>query len=403
MAEAFGDGSLACGLEWLAGTLDLVGLAGEIETSAGRISELVGAMKEYTYMDKAAAGEVDVISGLQNTLTILGPRLKNVSLSREYEKNLPAIPGRGGELNQVWTNLIDNAIDAVDGRGSITVRAYAEGARVVVEVVDDGPGIPRAAQVHVFEPFYTTKDIGSGTGLGLAIVRRIVTDHGGEIFVQSEPGETCFTVRLPSRYQTERGLISMGKTQVYEEICTEKREVDRRVLEQTVSLAVEIAREGREGRKIGTLFVVGDSGEVIKRSKPLILDPLHGHPDESKQIENPDMRETIKELAQLDGAFLVSNAGVVLSAARYIDAASDNLDLPLGLGSRHVAGASISRQTRAVAVVVSESSMVRMFDDGELVSEIVPELWMIDGYTSRMEGRIFTRRDEDVTVIGRAE
>jgi DNA integrity scanning protein DisA with diadenylate cyclase activity len=195
----------------------------------------------------------------------------------------------------------------------------------------------------------------------------------------------------------------MGKTHVYEEICTQKREVDARVLEQTVSLAVEIAREGREGRKIGTLFVVGDSGEVIKRSKPLILDPLHGHPDESKQIEDPDMRETIKELAQLDGAFLVSNAGVVLSAARYIDAASDSLDLPLGLGSRHVAGASISRQTRAVAVVVSESSMVRMFDDGELVSEIVPELWMIDGYTSRMEGRIFTRRDEDVTVIGRAE
>ena len=195
----------------------------------------------------------------------------------------------------------------------------------------------------------------------------------------------------------------MGKTHVFEEICTAKREVNTEVLEQTVSLAVEIAREGREGHKIGTLFVVGDSGEVIKRSKPLILDPLYGHPDESKQIENPDMRETIKELAQLDGAFLISNAGVVLSAARYIDAASDSLELPLGLGSRHVAGASISRQTRAVAVVVSESSMVRMFDDGELVSEIIPELWMIDGYTSRMEGRIFTRRDEDVTVIGRAE
>ena len=195
----------------------------------------------------------------------------------------------------------------------------------------------------------------------------------------------------------------MGKTHVFEEICTAKREVNPEVLEQTVSLAVEIAREGREGRKIGTLFVVGDSGAVMKRSKPLILDPLQGHPDESKQIESPDMRETIKELAQLDGAFLVSNAGVVISAARYIDAASDSLDLPLGLGSRHVAGASISRQTRAVAVVVSESSMVRMFDDGELVSEIIPELWMIDGYTSRMEGRIFTRRDEDVTVIGRAE
>jgi len=195
----------------------------------------------------------------------------------------------------------------------------------------------------------------------------------------------------------------MGKTHVFEEICSAKRQVNTEVLEQTVSLAVEIAREGREGRKIGTLFVVGDSGEVMKRSKPLILDPLQGHPDESKQIENPDTRETIKELAQLDGAFLISNTGVVLSAARYIDAASDTLDLPLGLGSRHFAGASISRQTNAVAIVVSESSMVRMFDDGELVSEIVPELWMIDGYTSRMEGRIFTRRDEDITVIGRAE
>jgi signal transduction histidine kinase len=197
MAEAFDEASLACGLEWLAGTLDLVGLAGEIETSAGRISHLVGTMKEYTYMDRAVVGEVDVISGLQNTLTILEPRLKDVSLVREYEKDLPRIPGRGGELNEVWTNLIDNAIDAVDGRGSIIVRAYVEGARVVVEVVDDGPGIPRAAQVHLFEPFYTTKDIGSGTGLGLAIVRRIVTDHAGEVFVRSEPGETCFTVRLP--------------------------------------------------------------------------------------------------------------------------------------------------------------------------------------------------------------
>jgi DNA integrity scanning protein DisA with diadenylate cyclase activity len=195
----------------------------------------------------------------------------------------------------------------------------------------------------------------------------------------------------------------MGKTQVFEEICSEKRQVNADVLKQTVSLAVEIAREGREGRKIGTLFVVGDSGEVMKRSKPLILDPLQGHPDEDKQIESPDVRETIKELAQLDGAFLVSGSGVILSAARYIDATSDSLDLLLGLGSRHMAGASISQQTSAVAVVVSESSMVRMFDDGELVSEIVPELWMIDGYTTRMDGRTFTRRDEDITVIGRAE
>jgi len=195
----------------------------------------------------------------------------------------------------------------------------------------------------------------------------------------------------------------MSKTSLYEEICSERREVNTSVLKQVVSLAVEIAREGREGRKIGTLFVVGDSGEVVRRSKPMILDPLQGHPDEDKYVDDPNMRETIKELAQLDGAFVVSNAGVVLSAARYIDAASDRLNLPLGLGSRHMAGASISSQTDAVAVVVSESSMVRMFDDGELVSEIVPELWMIEGYRSRLEGRTLTRQEEDITVITRAE
>jgi len=197
LAEVLDDRPLAWGLGWLAATLDLVGLAGEIGTSAGRISGLVGVMKEYTYMDRATAGEIDVISGLKNTLTILGPRLKDVSLRQEYEEDLPQVPGRGGKLNQVWTNLIDNAIDAVDGRGSITLRAYAEGGRVVVEVVDDGPGIAREAQSRVFEPFYTTKEVGAGTGLGLDIVRRIVTGHGGEVSVHSEPGETRFTVKLP--------------------------------------------------------------------------------------------------------------------------------------------------------------------------------------------------------------
>ena len=195
----------------------------------------------------------------------------------------------------------------------------------------------------------------------------------------------------------------MERSNLFEEICSERREVNTEVLERVIGLAVEIAREGREGRKIGTLFVVGDSGEVMKRSKPLILDPLQGHPDEAKRIEDPNLRETVKELAQLDGGFVVSNSGVVISAARYVDAASDSLQLPLGLGSRHMAGASISQRTNAVAVVVSESSMVRMFDDGELVSEIVPEIWMLDGYNSRVQGQTFTRQGEDVTVIGRAE
>jgi diadenylate cyclase len=193
------------------------------------------------------------------------------------------------------------------------------------------------------------------------------------------------------------------KVELFEDICSERRQVDTRVLEQTVALAVEIAREGREGRKIGTLFVVGDSEEVLKRSRPMILDPLAGHSDEIKRIDDPDVRETLKELALLDGAFVVSNEGVVVSATRYIDAVSENLSVPLGLGSRHVAAASVSKQTNAVAVAVSESSMVRMFDDGELVSEIIPELWMFEGYTTRLQGEIFTRREEDITVIGRAE
>jgi diadenylate cyclase len=193
------------------------------------------------------------------------------------------------------------------------------------------------------------------------------------------------------------------RTKLFEEICSERREVDARVLERTVALAVEIAREGREGRKIGTLFVIGDSEAVLRHSKPLILDPLHGHPDESKRIDDPDVRETLKELAQLDGAFVVSNEGVVVSAARYIDTVSEGVQVPLGLGSRHMAAASVSKQTNAVAVAVSESSTVRMFDDGELVSEIIPEIWMWDGYNTRLEGKTFTRQAEDIAVIGRAE
>ena len=189
--------SLAGGLRWLVRTVELVGLANEVATSAGRISELVGAMKDYTYMDRTAAGEVDITSGLENTLTILGHKLKGVSLRREYAEDLPRVHGNGGELNQVWTNLIDNAADAVDGRGNITVRVLVEEDLVVVDVVDDGPGIPREARQHVFEPFYTTKEAGAGTGLGLDVVRRIVVAHGGEASVRSELGETRFTVRLP--------------------------------------------------------------------------------------------------------------------------------------------------------------------------------------------------------------
>ena len=181
-----------------------------------------------------------------------------------------------------------------------------------------------------------------------------------------------------------------------DEVCSERRGVNTRTLKRVVELAVEIAREGREGRKIGTLFVVGDTDEVVRRSRPLILDPLAGHPDERKRLDDPDLRETIKELAQLDGAFVVDDGGVVVSAARYLDAVSDDLDIPLGLGSRHVAAASISNQTGAVAVAVSESSVVRMFDDGQLVSEIIPEIWLLGGYGSNGSG--WNRSRPEMTV-----
>ena len=176
-----------------------------------------------------------------------------------------------------------------------------------------------------------------------------------------------------------------------DEVCSERRGVNNRTLRRVVNLAVEIAREGREGRKIGTLFVVGDSEAVLDHSRPMILDPLYGHPHESKRIEDPNLRETLKELAQLDGAFVVSDEGVILSATRYIDAASNHLELPLGLGSRHVAAASVSSRTDAVSVAVSESSTVRMFDDGELVAEIVPELWILGGYGSYLDGSMMGR------------
>ena len=198
-------GELSGGLGWLGATLELTSLADEVGLSVGRISELVRAMKEYTYMDRAAYVETDVREGLENTLTILGHKLKGATVDREYEEDLPKIWANAGELNQVWTNLIDNAADAVDGRGHIVVRAFREKGRVVVEIVDGGPGIPREMQNRVFEPFFTTKEIGEGTGLGLDIVRRIVAGHGGEIIFDSEPGETRFAVRLPIEKRNTEG------------------------------------------------------------------------------------------------------------------------------------------------------------------------------------------------------
>jgi signal transduction histidine kinase len=187
-------------LGWLASQVAGEELLGEIEESSGRVSELVKAIKTYTHMDKASSKEVDVPSGLDSTLVMLGHKLKkgDVEVVREYEEGLPPVCGHAGELNQVWTNLLDNAIDAVGGRGRIVVRASRENGRVLVEISDDGTGIPEEVRERMFEPFFTTKDVGKGTGLGLDISRRVVVDdHGGDIRVESRPGETRFEVRLP--------------------------------------------------------------------------------------------------------------------------------------------------------------------------------------------------------------
>ena len=183
---------------WLAAGSAVHALVDEVGTGARRISEIVKAVKEYSFMDQAPVQRVDVRSGLDNTLVILRPKLKaGIIVSRDYQTDLPEIDAFGSELNQVWTNILDNAIDAMGGQGEIRIRAFARDADVVVEICDNGPGMPAEIRERIFEPFYTTKPPGSGTGLGLHISHNVVARHGGRINVSSRPGETCFEVSLP--------------------------------------------------------------------------------------------------------------------------------------------------------------------------------------------------------------
>ena len=190
--------SRADALGWLEARLNLQALVSQVEQSTGRIAELVKAVKSYSYMDQSPMQEVDIHEGIESTLTMLGHQLKNVTLVRAFDRSVPRIMAYGSELNQVWTNLIDNAIHAVNGTGKICVGTCLEDNQLVVEIVDNGSGIPPEVQAHLFEPFFTTKSVGTGTGLGLIISNRIVADrHGGEIEFESHPGETRFKVRLP--------------------------------------------------------------------------------------------------------------------------------------------------------------------------------------------------------------
>ena len=165
---------------------------------------------------------------------------------------------------------------------------------------------------------------------------------------------------------------------MFEKISSKLHARSPDVSQRVIELAVEIAREGREGRRIGTLFTVGDAETVLQHSRPLILDPIATHPEHLRSIWNSDLRGTLKELAQLDGAFVFNDDGVVMAACRYLDATASDIELPMGLGSRHLAAASISKVTRATAIVVSESAIVRIFEDGNLIGDIIPELWLMN-------------------------
>jgi signal transduction histidine kinase len=182
----------------IAASVEVASLLHEIESSTSRISDLVGAIKEYTHMDQAPVQNVDVVKSLETTLTILNHKLKQgVVVQRDYQ-NVPLLVNSfGSELNQVWTNIIDNAIDAMHGKGELRVRTFRDDGCVVVEISDNGPGIPEEVEPHIFEPFFTTKGVGEGTGLGLDTVQRIVKKHRGNIQVSSEPGDTRFQVWLP--------------------------------------------------------------------------------------------------------------------------------------------------------------------------------------------------------------
>jgi signal transduction histidine kinase len=200
LGEQFPGAVLSRVLARIVSSLGAERLTREIEASAGRISELVRAIKEYTYMDQAPEQEVDVHRGIESTLTMLKFRLKRgVEVKRDFDPSVPRIFARGSELNQVWTNLIDNAIDAMGGKGELVIRTARELDFVLVEIIDNGPGIPDAVKPHLFEPFFTTKGVGEGTGIGLDTVYRIVRAHRGEVAFESRPGRTSFQVRLPLR------------------------------------------------------------------------------------------------------------------------------------------------------------------------------------------------------------
>lgn len=200
-AQTVGSAALSPVLQWITSRLAATDLLDQLDQATTRVSELVHAVKEYVYMDRAPVQEIDVREGLDNTLVMLGYKLnQGVEVVREYDPALPRIEAYGSQLNQVWLNLLDNAIDAMGGTGSIRIRTAQDDGGVLIEIADSGPGVPDDIRRRIFDPFFTTKEPGKGTGLGLDIARRIVVErHGGDLSLDSVPGDTRFIVRLPLR------------------------------------------------------------------------------------------------------------------------------------------------------------------------------------------------------------
>lgn len=199
-----GPAALGPGVEWVASTFSISMLLTEVKESTGRISGLVASVRSYTQVDRASLGEIVVTEGLDSTLVMLGHKLRQgVIVDRSYDPGVPRIPAYAGELNQVWTNLIGNAVDAMGGVGVLRLTTRLEEDHVAVEIGDTGPGMPAEVASHAFEAFFTTKDVGQGTGLGLDIARRIIVErHGGTIAIDSRPGDTVLRVCLPLRSPT---------------------------------------------------------------------------------------------------------------------------------------------------------------------------------------------------------
>jgi signal transduction histidine kinase len=202
--EAVGEEFLNTALRWLGYAVETEALMGEIEDATTRISTLLGAAKQYSQMDRAPFQWIDVHDGLDSTLIMLSGKLSHIEVVKEYDRSLPQIPAYAGELNQVWTNLVDNAVSAMNGNGRLTIRTARENDRLLVEIGDTGPGVPAELTQRIFEPFFTTKPVGEGTGLGLDISWRIVVKkHRGDLRVESEPGDTRFQVLLPLTEATD--------------------------------------------------------------------------------------------------------------------------------------------------------------------------------------------------------